>query len=63
MPSARTQCPECSHAEALALDDILVSSTHDYFRCKHCGTWWIVQKGQGGPATVIGRSPPKKDEP
>ena len=34
MPSARTRCTECSHAEALALDDILVSSTHDYFRCK-----------------------------
>ena len=45
------------------LDDILVSSTHDYFRCKRCGAWWIVQKGQDGPATLIGRTPPKRDAP
>lgn len=57
MASPRTQCPECSHADALALDDILSSSTHDYFRCKQCGTWWIVPKGQERPATIIGKSP------
>jgi len=53
MSSARTQCPECSHTDVLALDDLLRSSAHDYFRCKVCGTWWIVQKGQDGPATLI----------
>jgi|KBSSwiStaDraftv2_1062776.scaffolds.fasta_scaffold681943_2 transposase-like protein len=63
MSSARTQCPECAHPDALALDDILVSSTHDYFRCKDCGTWWIIQKGSDGPATVIGRSRPEQDKP
>ena len=32
-------------------------------RCKDCGTWWIIQKGSDGPATVIGRSRPEQDKP
>ena len=61
MPSARTHCPKCTHSGVIGLDDILSSASHDYFRCKHCGAWWIVPKGQDDPPTLIGMSPPDKD--
>ncbi len=31
--------------------DLLYSPRVDYFRCRACGCWWIVSKGEEGPAT------------
>jgi hypothetical protein len=60
MDSARTQCPDCGGVGpevVVDLADLLYSSRVDYFRCRACGCWWLVQKGEEGPATraVIGK--------
>jgi len=51
MLSAREQCPECYGSAVIDLRDILYSSRVDYYRCPACGCWWMVRKGQDGPAT------------
>ena len=53
MPSARTECPDCKGAlqNVVDLAEILYSPRVDYFRCRACGCWWMVPKGEDGPAT------------
>jgi hypothetical protein len=52
MASARTQCPGCESTTAVVdLADLLYSPRVDYFRCRSCGCWWFVPKGEEGPAT------------
>jgi len=54
MPSARTQCPACQDdAHIVDLRDLLYSPQVDYFRCRACGCWWIVSKGEDWPATRL----------
>ena len=54
MPSARTQCPGCQdEAQVVDLRDLLYSPQVDYFRCRACGCWWIVSKGEDWPATRL----------
>jgi DNA-directed RNA polymerase subunit RPC12/RpoP len=54
MGSARTRCPEChSSTSVVDLADLLHSPTSDYFRCRECGSWWIVPKGTDEPATAL----------
>ena len=51
MLSARKQCPECHDPAVVDLQDLLYSPRVDYFRCRSCGCWWLVPKGDDGPAT------------
>jgi hypothetical protein len=49
--SARTHCPDCNGSfHVIDLQDLLHSSSVDYFRCSKCGAWWTVPKGTNGPA-------------
>jgi hypothetical protein len=53
MDSARTQCPDCGGVGPNVVDlvDLLYSPRVDYFRCRACGCWWLIPKGEDGPAT------------
>src|SRR6185369_1593427 len=51
--SARTHCPQCGASDTTDLDGRLHSERVDYFRCRVCDCWWMVPKGQDGPATRI----------
>jgi hypothetical protein len=51
MPSARTQCPQCTDQAVVALDEILYALDADFFQCGRCGHLWHVPKGQDGPAS------------
>lgn len=50
MRSARTHCPECESPAVVDLADLLYSPRVDYFRCRTCAAWWVVPKGEEGPA-------------
>jgi hypothetical protein len=50
MASARTHCPDCYGTdEVIDLADLITSATVDYFRCRTCGSWWLVPKGEDRP--------------
>src|SRR4029450_7929359 len=51
--SARPHCPQCGASDTTDLDGRLHSERVDYFRCRVCDCWWMVPKGQDGPATRI----------
>jgi hypothetical protein len=51
--SARTHCPQCHAADTVDLDGRLHSDKVEYFRCRVCDCWWMVPRGQDGPATRI----------
>lgn len=53
MISARTQCPHCEGPSVVDLADILYSPDSDYFRCRDCGAWWILPKGEDQPARQV----------
>ena len=40
-------------ANVVDLADLLYSARVDYLRCRKCLCWWIVPKGEDGPATRI----------
>ena len=62
MPSARTECPECDASAAVDLAELLYSPRVDYFHCSACGCWWMVPKGEDGPATriILGNQKPSE---
>lgn len=50
----RTQCPECAERNLLQVHQLNRTSwSFDYFRCRSCGCWWFVPRGENGPATRI----------
>ena len=62
MAKARTRCPECNGVDVVDLADILYSPRVEFFRCRACVCWWMVPKGEDGPATRIVLGDPKRSE-
>jgi hypothetical protein len=53
MSSPRNTCPSCHSATVVDLANLLFSPRVDHFRCPACSCWWMVPKGEDGPATRI----------